>query len=325
MLFGTQGVISSLRPHLVRHLRATRSGGTVLLIDADMSIYAPLDDLWALAATHGIALSPHSCTPVPGGPGSWPEELFLLNGTFNGGLLGIGPGSEEFIEWLIARTEYDCLREPARGLLYSQTWLNLVPALFPSTVIRDRGVNTMVHNLHDADIEWHAGSPLVAGVPLRLFHFSGFDPSDPGTFCRYFPGADFARFGDRTGLQRLAATYAEQLLADGWAAETQTRWTAFSDGTPVDDASRAIYRRVALAAARGEADAPPDPFAGDGAFVAWLHADGGNGYSHYLAGLHLARPDLQGAFPTVPGDDVAAYLAWAAQPGNVGPPFAPVT
>lgn len=322
MLYRRQGVISSLRPRLVRHLRETR-GGSVLLIDADMEAYAPLDDLWRLAERHAVVLSPHSIDPLPGAPGAWPEEAFLRAGTFNGGLLGVGPAGDDFLAWLIPRVDHDCVLDPSRGLLFSQTWLNLVPALFDHAVIHDRGVNAMVHNLRHTDLRWRGDRAFVGDTPVRLFHFAGFDPAQPEQLCRYFPGEAFAEFGNRPGLRRLAAEYAERLRAEGWPAAPTERWSAFANGTPVDDASRAIFREADLAAANGAGPPPPDPFAPGDAFVAWLHERDAHGLSRYLRGLHLARPDLQTAFPGVPEGDVADYLAWARVPEHVGPPFAP--
>ena len=314
MLFDVQGVISSLRAPLL----ASLLDGPVLLLDADMLVLAPLDDLWALAEAEGILLSPHALDPMPGGPGDWREEELLRSGTFNGGFLGVGPGAGPFLAWLADRARRDCVREPARGLLYTQTWLNLVPALFPHRILRDRGVNAQFHALHGRDVEWAADGPRIGDDPLRLFHFAGFDPGDPGRLCRHYPGTEL---DDRPGLARLCRDYAARLRAAGWPAAPAPPAVA------ADEVARAVYRRALLAAEAGDGREPPDP--AEPGLGEWLREPAPDtAVSRYLLGLREARADLRAAFPRVPGADEAGYLAWAAgkaaEPDPEFPPaFAP--
>jgi hypothetical protein len=307
VLFDTQGVISSLRAPLLARLLDE----PVLLLDADMIVLAPLDDLWELAAAEQILLSPHALDPMPGAPGAWLEEELLRAGTFNGGFLGVGPGAEPFLTWLTERARRDCVREPARGLLYTQTWLSLVPALFPHHVLRDRGVNAQFHALHGRDVERTAAGPRIGDDPLRLFHFAGFDPGEPGRLCRHYPGTEL---GGRPGLARLCSAYAERLRAAGWPGEP-------APAAAIDPVARAVYRRALLAAEAGGGPEPPDPTE----LVAWLREAPPNAdVSRYLLGLHAARPDLRAAFPRVPGADEAGYLRWAVgKASEPAPEFPP--
>jgi hypothetical protein len=308
LLYDPQGVISSLRPRLVAHL--LERGGSVLLLDADMEVLGPLDDLWALADSAGVVLSPHAIDPLEGEPGAWEEEELLRSGAFNGGLLGVGPRGREFLAWLTERVDRDCVADPARGLFYSQTWLDLVPALFSHAILRDRGVNAMVHNLRGRDVEWADGRPHVAGTPLRLFHYTGFDPDDPDRLCRYF-GDEFAHIGDRPGLERLARAYGDRLRRNGWPAAAEYPWAVLAGGLPVDRVIRLVFRRALLAAERGDGVEPPDPFGAGEDFVVWLREPNGDGLSPYLVGLRELRDDLMAVFPDVPGADTYRYAMWA--------------
>lgn len=312
-------ICGALLPTLA--LRAIADGAeVVLLVDADQQVLAPIGDLGQAART-GVLLSPHAMVPLAGRPGSWPEERFLRAGVFNGGLVGVGAAAgTAFLEWWSERVAFDCVVDASRGLHHEQGWLALVPALFPHVVLRDPGVNVTAHALGTADLDGTAGAPRWAGRPVRLLHFTGFSPAEPEIVCRHLPAHEAAA-GERPVLRALLAQYATLLREAGWSPERPaSRWDAFADGTPVDAASRAAFRRGLL-----DGEVPPvlDPFSADGQFMTWLRAPDAHGVSRYLHGLWAARADLQARFPGGPAADAAAFLAWAASPGTVGPPFAP--
>jgi hypothetical protein len=316
LLFDVQGVISSLRGVLLSQL-LNDGAGAVLLLDADMLVLAPLADIWSLASRAGVLLSPHTIEPLPGEPGAWSEEELLRSGTFSGGFLGVSPTAAPFLAWLIERSARDCLRSPERGLLYTQTWLDLVPALFEHQILRDPGVNAQVHSLRGRDVTWEGDRPHVAETPLRLFHFAGFDADSPEQLCRYYPQGD-ASLAGRPGLQRLCTEYAARLRGAGWPAAAPARWATLPSGESVDPVVRAVYRRELLAAERGHGSEPPDPFdrSRPADFIEWLRSPPtdtpATAVSRYLLGLHAARRDLSDSFPAVPGVDETAFLRWAA-------------
>ena len=325
VLFDEQGVISSLRAVLMAHVLA-QGADAVLLLDADMLVLAPFDDVWDLARESGVVLSPHALVPLPGAPGAWPEEEFLRSGTFSGGFLGAGRSGRPFLDWLIERAARDALRAPERGLLYTQTWLNLVPALFPHHILRDEGINTQVHALAGRDVTWDGEAATLGSAPVRLYHFAGFDPARPERLCRYYDRD--MHLDDRPGLARLCADYARLLRETGWPAAADASWHTTAAGIGVDRALRRAYRGAILAAERGDQPEPPDPFAprDADAMVAWLRTPpAGAAASRYLLALHAERPDLREAFPAVPGDDEAAYLAWAADKAGAEIPEALAT
>ncbi|MGI8729648.1 MAG: hypothetical protein ACR2LK_06585 [Solirubrobacteraceae bacterium] len=315
VLFDAQGVISSLRPVLLAHV-LRRGAEAVLLLDADMLVLAPFDDVWRLARDSGVLLSPHALTPLPGGPGAWREEELLRSGTFSGGFLGVGATGVTFLDWLTARAARDCLRAPERGLLYTQTWLNLVPALFAHHVLRDAGINAQVHALAGQDVTFDDAGPRLGRAPLRLYHFAGFDPGDPARLCRYYDrdiGLD-----SRPGLRRLCGEYAALLHQAGWPMRDRWRWDTTTAGLTIDAAVRRAYREGVLIAECGEGPQPPDPFdpGENDSTIVWLRTPPARvetTVSRYLLALLAERADLRSVFPDVPGRDDHAYLRWAAE------------
>jgi hypothetical protein len=327
LLYDPQGLISSLRPLAISHL-LDEGASSVLLLDADMLALGPLDDLWELAAEDGVLLSPHTLSVREDEVGIRSDERYLLSGTFNGGLLGVGEHGRAFLHWMAARVARDCVRDLSRGLLYSQTWLNLVPALFDHQVLRDPGVNVTAHRLAGRDLEGTLAAPRLDGAPVRLFHFTGFDPASPQTLCPYLE-APYGSLENRPLLSALCRRYAEALADYGWPSPVGYGWARLACGLPVDEVMRNLYRSALLASEQGNGKEPPDPFDRDdpGRFLRWLREPSGE-LSHYLLALRAMREDLRARFPNVPGADTPAYVNWAKakaepEPG-AEPEFPPV-
>jgi hypothetical protein len=310
--FEPQGLVSSLKPRL---LTAAVDGGgePALLLDADMLALGALDDVFELAARHAIVLTPHATVPLPFAPGGYgAEQTFLRSGVLNGGFVGVSPAAGAFLRWWDERSARDCVWDPERGIVASQTWLTLVPALFDHHVLRDRGVNLMGHGLGGDDVEWAGDAPAIDGTPLRLFHFAGgFDPRSGELGGPRSPDW-WPRTADRPGLARLCAEYGRRLIDAGHDdTAAATPYGKLANGTAIDWAMRAAYR-TGLVEAEAE---PPNPFThGTEAFVEWLAqpVQSGSAVSRYLAAVHAERADVSAAFPEVPGGDEAELLAWVA-------------
>ncbi len=270
MLFDRQGLISSLRPLLLTKLLSD-GAEAVLLLDVDMLVLAPCDDLVVLAGDAGIVLSPHALAPLPGRPGAWPEQQLLQVGVFNGGFLGVGRKALPFLAWLAERAARDCLRAPQEGLFYTQTWLDLVPVLFDHHILRDQGINAQFHSLRGQDLERDGERLLVGETPLRLFHFTGFDPASEQQLSRHIPG-ERGSLEHRPQLRALCIHYANLLHKAGWPALAPGRWETLPSGELIQSDVKATYRAHLLAAERGECHEPPIPFDEEHPleFVQWL-------------------------------------------------------
>lgn len=304
LAYQTQAVTSSLKAHALAYA-LRRAGGPVLLLDADILVCDDLGPVVDKVQRHTVLLSPHSNRPLPTSAG---DEAFLVSGVFNGGFVGAAPGAEAFCAWWGARIARRCIRDTARGLMLSQGWLDLVPAMFDAGVERDPGVNVMGHNLHGRDIERDAdGRWSIEGVPLRFFHFNSVDPGDPTRLGRVAE-ASWTDFDGRPGVAELHAEYLQRLRDHGWPTAPSGRFTTFPDGRPITPAMRRAYLDAL------ESTGPPNPLAGDSVerFFEWL-AEPQHDHpwlARYLLATHAVRADLHGRWPAVPGEHTEPFLAW---------------
>lgn len=319
LAYDTQALVSSLK---ARSLAFALGEGDepVLLLDADVLVCGDLRPLADAARRAGVLLSPHASSPVehrPGGGGA--EECFLRAGAYNGGFVGAaGPPGAAFCTWWDERCARDCVRDPARRLLLSQTWLDLVPALFGAAVTRDRGVNVSGHNLRGRDVVAAGGRWTIDGAPLRFFHFSSFDPARPDRLGRCTE-ASWHDVDGRPGVAALARDYAARLRTRGWAEDRAAAgFTTLPEGAPITLAMRRAYLDGLVAAERGGGAAPPPNPLADGRsdpFLSWLAepADPSHPWlTRYLLATHRVREDLHRLWPLVPGAHTEPYLAWCA-------------
>ena len=309
---------NALKPAIVSHVLATR--GPVVYLDTDAAVYAPLDPVAAALRDHEVVLVPHITAPLPADGREPTERAFLVGGAYNGGCIGFAPGpvADRMLAWWRDHLRTESRVVPADGLMVDQAWLTLVPPLFPGVgIVGDAGVDVAYWNLparpltHDDD-GWSAG-----GQPLRLFHFSGFDPRTPRRLSAY--DARYDRLADTDPLAELCEGYARDLDAAGFAA---SRATAYGYArTP-----SGLKLTPALRALLDDEGAPRDWFsaAGEAEALAWWNGPaerGGEfGVSRFLARLHASRSDLQKAFPDLDTHDGWRLREWALTRGRAQVP-----
>jgi hypothetical protein len=260
-IYDAYEMAASLKARLPRVL-LDRGASAVVFADTDSSFYGAIDDLAQTDPERGIVLFPHSTRPVRVRryfPASQLEYGRLTNGLFNTGLYVSGPGGRSFLDWWDGWLARDCLKEQAAGLWADQIWADWAPVYFEHAVVRDPSVNVAFWNLDERELREMDGRPTVDGVPLRHFHFAGFDPRRPDILSTYVPDASPPPNPDLT---RLLGEYADRLRTCG---DDELRKRAYvygvsAGGRPLRPHERAIYRETVLAAEARGADPPPNPF-----------------------------------------------------------------
>lgn len=192
-----------------------------IYLDADIEITGDLTEAGALAAEHGIVLTPHTLRPIPRDGRRPQEQTLLISGAYNLGFIAVGAGAIPMVRWWQERLQTDCVIDVAAGLFVDQKWIDLVPSLWPQTfVLDDPGYNVAYWNLHERRLSTAAdGTLLAGGRPARFLHFSGFDPHRPELLSHY---CDRFELTERTDIAAATARYARLLLDSGYD-ETRAR------------------------------------------------------------------------------------------------------
>ena len=244
-----------LKPFTFLHLVETLSYDRVLHFDTDMALYAPLHSVTAaLDEGAALVLTPHLLAPPE--PGDIPDPLgILIAGTYNTGFVAAGntPAARAALRWWAARLHENAGVAPERGLVWDQRWMDLAPGLFADVhILRDPAINVAYWNLPQRCLARAAAGWTVAGQPLALFHFSGFDPDTPTRLTRH---ATSLPAPPPAGLAVLLAEYAALLAAHRQPADDAQpyAYARFASGTPIPPAARALFH------ARHR-DWPTDPF-----------------------------------------------------------------
>jgi glycosyltransferase involved in cell wall biosynthesis len=320
-IYDVKELATAVKPWLLEALLRRGSGEAVVYFDPDIEVFAPLDDVAELARARSIVLTPHITSPLPA-DGLLPDDLMILQaGTYNLGFIAVGSAAEGFLEWWSARLARDCLVAVDRGQFVDQRWVDFVPVLFEHTVLRDPTCNVAYWNLHERRFGEAGEGYEVDGMPLRFFHFSGFDPSKPELLSAHLGPWARIRLSDHPALVRICRDYADRVLACGYArhAGRPYRFDSTASGVSIDARARRVYRDALEEAEEGGAPEPPDPFdpASGGAFVDWLaEPTGPGGISRYLHALYRDRPDLQAAYPLVGSLHRGRFLRWVATAGR---------
>jgi glycosyltransferase involved in cell wall biosynthesis len=334
---------TAVKPYALGLLLERYELDKVVYLDPDIKLYASLGPLLDILDHYSIVLTPHLIDPLD--DGFHPSELDILRvGTYNLGFIGLcsGPETHRFLEWWRKKLYDLCVIDLARGIFVDQRWMDLAPCLFSQVgIIREPGYNVAYWNLNSRHIDRLQGSLAVNGQPLYFFHFSGFDPGNPGEFSRHQNRFRFSTLGTVT--QEIALQYRDDLFSAGF--ENCRKWPyaygRFANGLPIPDRGRSLHHESQRV--RGHLE---DPFSEEGFRMflktcnepianrvrskkssdpVWIKAGSekaeklneliaGNGGGLKLTRLaqiiYESRPELQRSFPDPCGRDSLKFLTW---------------
>lgn len=305
---------TAVKPWLLRQLLERQGADSVLYLDPDIRIFAPLDEVGERARRHEVVLTPHFTMPLPRDNRKPSEEDILIAGTYNLGFIALGAGqtAHSLLDWWSERLEHHCLNNPEQGHFVDQRWIDLAPGLWPGIdVLRDPGFNIAYWNLPTRNLEDDDGGYRVDGRPLRFFHFSGFDPLRPDELSRHQNRIDV---NAHPTLSRACHEYAKELLDHDFreVSSWSYGWDETANGVRLDRAVRQVYRDAV------ETEAISDSvFTQQGAerFVSYLkdaeHPGFPNGsVNRYAKALWDSRPDFRKIFPNIKGQNGPAFMRW---------------
>jgi glycosyltransferase involved in cell wall biosynthesis len=234
---------TAVKPYVLRHLFGRFGIDSLVYLDPDILVTAPLNEVWSALDRGPVVLTPHLRDPFR--DLEHPTELEILrSGTYNLGFIGLrrGESAERLIDWWAEKTEHDCAIDMANGLFVDQKWMDLVPGYIEGVVVlRDPGYNVAYWNLHEREVTESSGTLFVDGRPLAFYHFSGYEPDRPWILSRHQSRHDLHPM---PVLKRLFDSYAASLREEGHndAVHRRYGYSALSNGIPISPVIRSAVR-----------------------------------------------------------------------------------
>jgi glycosyltransferase involved in cell wall biosynthesis len=308
---------TAIKPFVFEWIFKNQNPDQVFYFDPDICIYSSLSDMGAALEKSQMLLTPHLTDLLD--DGMHPNELAILqSGTYNLGYLGLRntPDALKFLTWWQSKMLRDCVVDIPRGLFVDQKWMDLVPGMYADVrVERNPGWNTAYWNINHRHVTKDGDRFMVDREPLVFFHFSGVG----------LDGKVFSKHQDRFSLKNLVPAVRE--LMDRYVAalnrnqsshysQIEYAFARFSNGTPIPDIGRAIYREH-----RDNLKLNLEDPKGEQLLIAYLNGQVEEiGRRHPLVSrlaykLYQIRNDLRLAFPDVLGADAMRYAEWFIDSG----------
>lgn len=312
--YGITSLCCALKPWVLRRL--LERDEPVVYLDSDVRVFSPFDGLSEALQEHPLLLTPHLLEPLAD-DGLEPSELsILLAGSFNLGFAAARatPEVQALLSWWSERLRTGSRLDPGHGMVFDQRWTDLMPGMSAQVGRwRDPGVNAGYWRAASSHFEQVDGRIMVDGVPLRSFHFTGFEPERPERLSRYDSRTSLEA---EPALAEMCGEFARRLdvLGHREASRWPDEFRATASGAPMTDTLRELWDR-----ANREGTVRETPFTNEGeaSFLGWLaEAEDGAGdvsLNRYLVALHQDRQELRERFPDPHGADSEPYLAWAEE------------
>ncbi|KAF0811424.1 hypothetical protein IGB42_04123 [Andreprevotia sp. IGB-42] len=211
-------------------------------LDPDMVVFAPLTPLIDKLDQASVLLTPHQTEPEVTPETVIDNEICSLkHGVFNLGFLGVRNSGEgrRFIDWWADRLLEHCYDDIPGGIFTDQRWVDLAPCLFEDIhVVRDPGYNVATWNLSHRKVTGELPDGLlVNGLPLRLYHFSGFDSGAQAIMLKKYGS-------DSPTLWAMREWYIAECEKSGQSelGRIPCVYGVFGNGIKVEQRQRVLYR-----------------------------------------------------------------------------------
>lgn len=167
----------------------------VVYLDPDIAVFNDLHELEELLDQNDVILTPHVTIPEENDMDIANNEICALkHGAYNFGFYAARNSKNglEFARWWRDRLIDYCFDDIPNGIFTDQKWGDLVPCMFEGVLVtRDPGYNVSTwnisHRIIDKDKE---GLYTVNGVPLKFYHFSGFDSGAQESMLGIYAGGN---------------------------------------------------------------------------------------------------------------------------------------
>lgn len=294
----------------------------VAYLDPDTELFAPLEDLWAIAAGGDIVLTPHALGPYPRDRRLMTERTLLQAGVFNLGFIAL-PATDvgrHLLRWWQERLRFDALVAPEKALFTDQRWMDLAATVFPCHLVDDPGVNVAYWNLHERPIARHGDTLTAGGAPLRLMHYSGIDPARPHLLSANQGHYPRILLSEEPELAALCERYLARIATTEPVAPY--RWATLPNGLGVTAWMRERYRNELVATVEehvGVHTCPPPPLGPQWLSELmdwWLEPAFPTMVPRLLDALFVQRPDLAALLTEPdPTANARALRRWLATSG----------
>ncbi|MBN2577689.1 MAG: glycosyltransferase family 4 protein [Pirellulales bacterium] len=313
---------TAVKPFAIEHLFAERGFRNVVYLDPDIVLYRPLRKALDRLQRHDAVLTPHLTDFLPD-DGCLPDNVRILQtGTNNLGFLALRKSERvmQLLRWWKAQLRERCVHAIHEGLFVDQKWMDLALSCVESAcLLRHPGYNVAYWNLPHRRITRDArGRYRAGGRPLVFFHFSGFEPGDLAVVSKHQTRLSWSDLGSAG--RRLFRDYRRRLYQNGFQQVRQWPYAyrCFENGVEIPECLRAYYRRHLA----GKLPPATSLFgvSGDQATLYGLFQSPVKKEFLTAAALALYEfyPDLQRAFPQVPGKDSRRLAEWLSrlEPGD---------
>jgi hypothetical protein len=179
---------NAVKASVMKHVLYEMGYDTGIYLDSDMLVFATLEPVVESLSEASFGLCPHFLSPLPK-DGCSPNDLTFMNaGIYNGGfwIFKNTEYSSMILDWLIETSEEHAFNDFKNGMFVDQRILNMAVGVFNEVFhsVNDVGCNVAYWNLHERTISQGLHGFTVNGMPLRLFHFSGYRP-ESATLSKY--------------------------------------------------------------------------------------------------------------------------------------------